>query len=195
MIWENREYPMSVFGDHNLQNMNGARMVCHRLGIADHEFLTAMQSFKGAAKRLQLLEANEHTNIYLDFAHSPSKLQATTSAMKQQFPDRQLIAVMELHTFSSLNKDFLPQYKHTMSKADKALVFYNPEVIRHKCLPEISRDEVKEAFDQPGLLVMTESDELVDWLKSQEIKGSNVLIMTSGNFSGVDVKMLAAELI
>lgn len=195
VLWGDREYPMSVFGDHNLQNMNGARMLCNQLGIPDHDFLTAMQSFKGAAKRLQLLERNGHTNIYLDFAHSPSKLQATTTAMKQQFVNRQLIAVMELHTFSSLNKDFLPQYKHTMGYADKAVVFYNPEVIRHKRLPDISKEDVYKAFDQEGLLVMTEPEELVAWLGEQDLKETNLLIMTSGNFSGVDIKKLAEGLI
>lgn len=193
--WEGKEYPMSVFGDHNLQNMNGARMVCNKIGISDDEFLTAIGTFKGAAKRLQLLEKNEYTNIYLDFAHSPSKLKATTNAMKQQFADRRLIAVMELHTFSSLNKNFLPQYKHTMQMADQAIVFYNPEVLKHKRLPDISKLEVSDAFDQEGLLVMTESEELVGWLKKQDLKNSNLLIMTSGNFSGVDLKALAAELI
>ena len=193
--WEDKEYPMAVFGDHNLQNMNGARLLCNQLGISDDDFLRAMQSFKGAAKRLQLLEKNGHTHIYLDFAHSPSKLKATTAAMKQQFEQRKLIAVMELHTFSSLNKDFLPQYKHTMEQADQAVVFYNPEVIQHKRLPEISNDDVYKAFDQRDLLVMTRSDELISWLKEQDLKEANVLIMTSGNFSGVDLKALAADLI
>lgn len=193
--WDGQEYPMEVFGDHNLQNMNGARLVCNQLAIGDAEFLTAMQSFKGAAKRLQLLEKNEKTHIYLDFAHSPSKLKATTSAMKQQFPERKLIAVMELHTFSSLNKDFLPQYKHTMKEADQAVVFFNPEVLKHKQLPEISATDVFKAFDQENLLVMTDSKELVTWLKMQGLSHGNLLIMTSGNFSGVDIKQLASELI
>nr|WP_319400319.1 Mur ligase family protein [uncultured Carboxylicivirga sp.] len=195
VLWEGKEYPMAVFGDHNLQNMNGARLLCNQIGISDDEFLTAIGSFSGAAKRLQLLEKNESTNIYLDFAHSPSKLKATTNAMRQQFENRKLIAVMELHTFSSLNKDFLPQYKNTMQMADQAVVFYNPEVLKHKQLPDISKQEVSEAFDQEGLMVMTESDELVSWIKEQDLKNANLLIMTSGNFSGVDLKKLAAELI
>ncbi|MBS2096856.1 UDP-N-acetylmuramate--L-alanine ligase [Carboxylicivirga linearis] len=195
VLWEGNEYPMAIFGDHNLQNMNGARLVCNQIGISDEEFLSAISNFEGAAKRLQLLEKNETTHIYLDFAHSPSKLKATTNAMKQQFSDRKLIAVMELHTFSSLNKKFLPQYKHTMEMADQAVVFYNPEVLKHKQLPDLSKQEVSEAFDQDGLLVMTQSDELVSWLKEQDLTNSNLLIMTSGNFSGVDLKKLAAELI
>ncbi|TRX71604.1 UDP-N-acetylmuramate--L-alanine ligase [Carboxylicivirga sp. M1479] len=193
--WNNEEYPMEVFGDHNLQNMNGARLICQELSISDDAFLKAMQSFKGAAKRLQLLQKNDHSNIYLDFAHSPSKLKATTSAMKQQFKDRQLIAVMELHTFSSLNQDFLPQYKSTMDEADQAIVYFNPEVLKHKKLPELSKETVLKAFDRDDLLVMTDSSELVQWLKEQDYTHKNLLIMTSGNLSGQDIKALAKELL
>ncbi|MBR8537060.1 peptidoglycan synthetase [Carboxylicivirga sediminis] len=193
--WEGKRYPMEIFGDHNMQNMNGARLVCEQLGIENHAFLQAMQSFKGAAKRLQLLAKNDDTSIYLDFAHSPSKLQATTNAMKQQFKDRKLIAVMELHTFSSLNKDFLPQYNKTMNEADTAIVYFNPEVLEHKKLPAITPDEVLAAFGRIDLLVMTDSENLVKWIKQQDYANSNLLIMTSGNFSGVDLKTLATELI
>ncbi len=193
--WDGEQYPMEVFGEHNLQNMNGARLICEQIGIQPHDFFTAMQSFKGAAKRLQLLKKNASTNIYLDFAHSPSKLQATTRAMKQQFSNRALIAVMELHTFSSLNKDFLPQYSNTMNTADQAVVYFNPEVLKHKKLPALSPEEVLTAFGRDDLLVMTESDQLVDWLKQQNYTNTNLLIMTSGNFSGVDLKALAQELI
>jgi UDP-N-acetylmuramate: L-alanyl-gamma-D-glutamyl-meso-diaminopimelate ligase len=193
--WQGKDYPMEIFGNHNLQNLNGARLVCNQLNISDDDFLKAMQSFKGAAKRLQLLEKRDNCNIYLDFAHSPSKLKATVSAMKQQFENRKLIAVMELHTFSSLNKDFLPQYKNTMEEADTAIVFFNPEVLKHKKLPEISKEDVASAFDQGELQVITESNELVTWLKQQNYNDTNLLIMTSGNFSGVDIKQLAKELI
>ncbi|MCU4177027.1 UDP-N-acetylmuramate--L-alanine ligase [Carboxylicivirga sp. N1Y90] len=193
--WNGKEFPMQVFGDHNLQNMNGARLVCNQIGISDDNFLAAMQSFKGAAKRLQLLERDDSTNIYLDFAHSPSKLMATTNAMKQQFTNRRLIAVMELHTFSSLNKDFLPQYKNTMDKADVAVVFFNPSVLKHKKLPALSKEEVHKAFGRDDLLVMTESQELVQYLKKEEIVNSNILLMTSGNFSGLKLNDLAKDLL
>lgn len=193
--WDGHDYPMELFGEHNLQNMNGARLICEQLNIDAHDFFLSMQSFKGAAKRLQLLKKNANTNIYLDFAHSPSKLQATTNAMKQQFEDRELIAVMELHTFSSLNKEFLPQYRHTMDAADQAVVFFNPEVIEHKRLPAISTHDVSAAFGRDDLLVMTQSGELVQWLKQQNYTNKNLLIMTSGNFSGIDLKQLAEELI
>ncbi len=195
VLWNNKSYPMAIFGKHNLQNMNGARLICSQLGISDDQFLSAMQSFSGASKRLQLLNKNESCNIYLDFAHSPSKLKATTDAMKEQFKNRSLIAVMELHTFSSLNKDFLPQYKNTMDKADEAIVFYNPEVLKHKKLPAITDEDVFKAFNRSDLQVMTKSDELVEWLKAKDYTGNNLLIMTSGNFSGVDIKQLAKELL
>ena len=164
--WDGKQYPMAVFGDHNLQNMNGARLVCNQLGISDDGFLKAIQTFKGAAKRLQLLEKNEHTSIFLDFAHSPSKLKATTDAVKKQFPNHRLLAVMELHTFSSLNKNFLPQYEKSMEKADSAVVFFNPEVIKHKKLPEISISDVQNAFNQDGLKVVTETQVLIDLLEA-----------------------------
>ena len=190
-----KKYVLNIFGDHNLQNLNGARLVCNELGINANDFLTAMQSFKGAAKRLQLLESTGNCNIYLDFAHSPSKLKATTQAVKAQFKNRELVACMELHTFSSLNKKFLPHYKSTMQAADRAIVYFNPEVLKHKQLPEISKEEVAKAFDHPNLIVFTDSDKLTEELKKEEWKNQNLLIMTSGNFSGVDIKKLASELI
>ena len=190
-----RDYTLNIFGDHNLQNLNGARIVCNELGISDEEFLHAMQSFRGAAKRLQLLQETADSNIYLDFAHSPSKLKATTRAVKTQFKDRELVALMELHTFSSLNKKFLPHYKGTMDAADKAFVFFNPEVIEHKQLPPLTKEAVAEAFAHPDLTVFTNPDELVERLKETDWKGKNLLIMTSGNFSGVDIKSLSEKLI
>lgn len=195
VVWNDKHYSMLVFGDHNLQNMNGARLVCKELGIDDHQFFTSMQSFKGAAKRLQLLAKNDLSNIYLDFAHSPSKLAATTSAMKQQFKNRKLLAVMELHTFSSLNKEFLPQYNSTMNEADEAVVFFNPKVLEHKKLPPINKEDVMKAFGRDDLKVFTQSRELASWLKQQCYVNKNLLIMTSGNFSGIDIKALANELV
>ncbi len=193
--FEGKDHELNIFGEHNIQNINGARLVCKELGIKDHDFFAAMQSFKGAAKRLQLLQSSDTCNIYLDFAHSPSKLKATTEAVKSQFSDRELFACMELHTFSSLNKKFLPHYKGTMQAADRAFVFFNPEVLEHKQLPPITKDEVAKAFDHPNLTVFTDSSELITELKNIEWKERNLLIMTSGNFSGVDIKKLAEELI
>lgn len=190
-----KSYPLLVFGDHNLQNIEGAMLVCQQLGIKPEDFLTAITSFNGAAKRLQVLKKNSYSTIFLDFAHSPSKLKATTSAVKKQFPNRKLVACMELHTFSSLNKNFLPEYRHTMTEADEAIVFFNPEVVEHKKLPPFQKSDVEAAFAQQNLTVYTDSKELVSHLKTHDWNNSNLLIMTSGNFSGVNLSELANELI
>lgn len=190
-----KAYPLMVFGDHNLQNIEGAMQVCQQLGIKPEDFLTAITSFKGAAKRLQVLKKNNGSTIFLDFAHSPSKLKATTAAVKKQYPNRKLVACMELHTFSSLNKDFLPEYHKAMQEADEAIVFFNPEVVKHKKLPPFEKSDVEKAFDQDNLTVFTESAALVNHLTAHQWPNTNLLIMTSGNFSGVDLAALANELI
>jgi UDP-N-acetylmuramate: L-alanyl-gamma-D-glutamyl-meso-diaminopimelate ligase len=185
--------PLKIFGEHNLQNIAGAKAICNAIGVSDNTFYDAIATFAGAAKRLQLLASNKSSNIYLDFAHSPSKLMATTKAVKEQFPNRKLVACMELHTFSSLNKDFLSEYNGTMSKADIAYVYFNPETIKHKQLPEINIEEVKASFGG-NVEVFTESDKLIGVLKQQDYANANLLIMTSGNFSGVDLKAFAQEI-
>lgn len=191
----NKEYPIEVFGNHNLQNMNGARYVCNQMGISDDDFFTAIQSFKGASKRLELLEKNDNTVIYKDYAHSPSKLKATTQALKEQYPDRELIACMELHTFSSLNQKFLDQYKGTMAKADKAFVFYSPKAIEHKKLEMLSREEVYNSFNTENVTVYVDSSVLVNDLRNINYKNKNLLLMSSGNFDGINLAELAKELI
>jgi UDP-N-acetylmuramate: L-alanyl-gamma-D-glutamyl-meso-diaminopimelate ligase len=189
-----KAYSMKVFGQHNLENLNAAMQVCLSLGIGKADFLESMETFAGAARRLQILRQEVSSTIFFDFAHSPSKLKATTNAVKAQYPNRDLIACMELHTFSSLSKDFLPQYKHTMSEASMAYVYYSPEVIKHKHLAEFNPEDVRLAFDQPNLTVFTDSAELLEVLNQQNWKNKNLLIMTSGNFNGIDIKKLASEL-
>ncbi|WP_163710357.1 UDP-N-acetylmuramate--L-alanine ligase [Mangrovibacterium lignilyticum] len=184
---------LQVFGDHNLQNIAGAKLVCNKLGISDEKFYLAMSSFKGAARRLEILAENPNCTVFYDFAHSPSKLKATTEAVKKQFTDRQLVAVMELHTFSSLKKEFLPQYEGCMAAADEAFVYFNPETIEHKRLEPITKEQVAEAFDSEGLQVFTDSDELFEILQSKNWENKNLLIMTSGNFSGKDMKEIASS--
>lgn len=191
----NKEIPLQVFGEHNLQNIKGAYEVCKKLGISKNNFYKAISSFPGAAKRLQLLKKNEFTNIYLDFAHSPSKLKATTNAVKEQFPNRELVACMELHTFSSLNIEFLQQYSGSMDAADKAFVYFNPETLKHKKLPEISKKQVEEAFNGNNLSIFDDSEKLVSMLKNTSWKNKNLLLMSSGNFSGVNFKKFASEII
>jgi len=187
-------YSLKIFGEHNLQNLEGARLVCEQLTISEEQFYEAISTFSGSSRRLEIIAENELTTIYYDFAHSPSKLKATTQAVKEQFENRELIAVMELHTFSSLKKDFLPQYKGAMDAADKAFVFFNPKTIEHKKLEPITVEQVKDAFGG-GVEVFTDSDVLFQQLQTQNWDNKNLLIMSSGNFSGKDIKAFGKQLI
>lgn len=191
----NGETPLQVFGKHNLQNISAAYLACKELGINDKDFLLGISTYKGAAKRLQKIAENEQAIIFLDFAHSPSKLEATIDAVKEQYPRRRLIACMELHTFSSLNAAFLPQYKHTMDKADEAIVFFNPEVVKHKKLPEITTEDVKNGFNNKSIKVYTDNQQLLNLLNNQDYQNTVLLIMTSGNFSGINIQKLAEQLL
>ena len=186
--------PLQIFGNHNLLNLNAARLACTILGLTDVQFYEAIQSFTGASKRLELVFKNNHFSFYKDFAHSPSKLKATTQAVKQQFDDRKVIACMELHTFSSLNETFLAEYSGAMNDADEAIVYFNPHTIEHKKLKAITPEQVLHYFNRNDLKVFTESKTLVDYLKSQSLKNCVLLMMSSGNFDGIDFKQLSTEL-
>lgn len=189
------EVPVLVFGEHNMKNISGAKEVCERLGIVDENFYAAIQTFKGASKRMELLGSNDEINIYRDFAHAPSKVEATTSAVKAQFPDRTLVAVAELHTFSSLNKTFLKQYRRKLNAADVAVVYYNPLTVEHKRLEPISEADIREAFKREDLNVFTDSNELLNFLKNQDWKQANLLLMSSGTFGDLNLKGLVDEII
>ncbi len=195
LLHNGKELAIEVFGEHNLQNISGARYVCKSIGISDEDFYNAISQFNGAAKRLQLLKKNDNSNIFLDFAHSPSKLKATTKAVKQQFPERKLIACMELHTFSSLNAGFLSQYNGSMATADKAIVYFNPDTIKHKRLAEISDTQVRRAFGGNNVEVITDAKEFKDFLMNLKLEDTNLLLMSSGNFSGINFTELANHLI
>jgi UDP-N-acetylmuramate: L-alanyl-gamma-D-glutamyl-meso-diaminopimelate ligase len=186
--------PLLVFGDHNLMNLEGARLICEKAGITQQQFDAAIQSFKGAARRLELVRRSETFSCYKDFAHSPSKLKATTAAVQKQFPERTLVACMELHTFSSLTAEFLNEYKGAMDMADVAYVYFNPHTIAHKKLPPITEEQVKAAFTRADIKVSVNSAALVDELKQCNWKNSVLLLMTSGNFDGVDFADLAATI-
>ena len=188
------KYPLQIFGNHNLMNLTAARLACNQMGINNQLFYEAIQSFTGAAKRLELVFKTGTFNFYKDFAHSPSKLKATTDAVKQQFPNRKIIACMELHTFSSLTEDFLNEYKNSMNLADEAIVYYNPHTISHKKLKEISHEQVHTCFNRKDLIVFTKSEELTNYIKTKNFNNSVLLMMSSGNFDGVDFTMLANEL-
>jgi UDP-N-acetylmuramate: L-alanyl-gamma-D-glutamyl-meso-diaminopimelate ligase len=194
LVVDGKRIPLLIFGDHNLMNLNGARMVCEKTGISSGKFYEAIQSFKGAAKRLELVFKDKEFNFYKDFAHSPSKLRATTNAVKNQFPLRHIVACMELHTFSSLNEEFLAQYAGSMDLADEAVVYYNPHTIAHKKLKEITPAQVHQAFKRPDLAVYTSSEELLKYLKRKGWHNTVLLMMSSGNFDGVDFSQLAKEL-
>jgi UDP-N-acetylmuramate: L-alanyl-gamma-D-glutamyl-meso-diaminopimelate ligase len=178
-----------------MQNLNGAKQVCKLLGISDKQFYEAIATFNGASKRLQLIGQNDHTNIYLDFAHSPSKLSATVRAVKEHFPKRKLIACMELHTFSSLSEDFLQQYYGTMERADRAYVYFSPNEIEVKKLKQFSVESVERAFDSKHLSVFTDLNALIREMKSIDWKDKNLLLMSSGNFDGLDFTGFAKELL
>lgn len=190
-----QEYPINVFGGHNLQNLSAALNVCLDLGISNEQFYSAIADFTGASKRLELVKKTNSSAVYKDFAHSPSKLKATSKAMKAQFDNRKLVACMELHTFSSLNEEFLKQYEGCMDAPDEAYVFFSPHALEHKKLPPITAEQVHTAFGRTDLQVFTNSQHLLTELKSKNWSNKNLLLMSSGNFEGVDFKELATDLI
>ncbi|MBS1603592.1 MAG: peptidoglycan synthetase [Bacteroidetes bacterium] len=192
---EGQSGPLKVFGEHNLLNLHAAYLVAKELGIGVGEFLRGMASFSGASKRLELLAAGKSVNIYRDFAHAPSKVKATIRAVKTQFPDRRLVAVLELHTYSSLNEQFLSEYRGSLDPADEAVVFYSRHALELKRLPPLPEQRVKEEFGKPGLAVIQDREELRAWLMQESFKNVNLLLMSSGNYDGLDVTALSAEII
>ncbi len=186
---------LSIFGHHNLLNLNAARCACRQLGISDSMFDQAVASFEGASKRLELVKKNPNSAMYKDFAHAPSKLRATIAAMRNQYPERKLVACMELHTYSSLTAEFIKQYAHTMDDADIACVYYSQHALQLKKLPQLNPDEVKDSFASDSVQVFVDSSELVNMLRNMEFSDTNLLMMSSGNFDGIDFSALANELI
>jgi UDP-N-acetylmuramate: L-alanyl-gamma-D-glutamyl-meso-diaminopimelate ligase len=191
LLADNKRVPLQLFGKHNLLNLNAARFACKAMGVTDTQFYEAIQSFKGASKRLELVRENPHSAVYKDFAHSPSKLFATIDAVKDTFPDRKLVACVELHTFSSLTAEFLQQYKDTMNRADEAFVYFNPHTLAHKKLPPITEEMIYKAFNNKHIRVFQDSKQLFTVLQAMDWKDANLLLMSSGNFDGVDYDRLA----
>ena len=183
---EEGDIPLEIFGSHNMNNIEGARWICNQMGVTDDQFYEAISSFKGASKRLEMLMEKDGLKIYRDFAHAPSKVGATVSATKGSFPDKKVIACFELHTFSSLNINFLDQYQSSMDAADVAMVYFNPEVVKHKRLPELSVEAVKKAFASNKLEVFNDNKLLLNKLKDELDSNSIVLIMSSGSFDGIN---------
>jgi UDP-N-acetylmuramate: L-alanyl-gamma-D-glutamyl-meso-diaminopimelate ligase len=195
ILSNNKTYPLNVFGKHNLMNLEGARLVCNQLGVSDDDFYSKIQSFKGASKRLECIAENNETNIYKDFAHSPSKLKATINAVKEQYPNRKLIACMELHTYSSLNASFLTQYQDSMNEADVAVVFFSEHALLLKRLPLLTPEDIYSNFNRKDIMVFNKTENFKDWLISLDLKDTNLLLMSSGNFDGISLDVFAKEIL
>jgi UDP-N-acetylmuramate: L-alanyl-gamma-D-glutamyl-meso-diaminopimelate ligase len=186
--------PLLVFGNHNLMNLQAAYFACKELGVKAVDFLQAMASFKGASKRLELMASNATTNVYRDFAHAPSKVKATIEAVKQQYPERKLIGILELHTYSSLNEAFMHEYEGAMDKADAAVVFYSKHALELKRMPDLPVDKVLAGFHKEGLLVMNDKETLWQWLGEQVYAETNLVLMSSGNYDGLDMLTFAKQI-
>lgn len=191
--FNNNTYSLKIFGAHNLQNMMGAMHLAANMGISNHDFLLAMSSFSGAGKRLQKVVESENFVMFKDFAHSPSKLLATTKAVKEQYQEKEVIACMELHTFSSLKKEFLPHYLNTMDQADEALVYFSPDVVLHKKLEPISIDQVKNAFGG-NVSVFNKTEDVLNFIREKHWKNKVLLMMSSGTFDGINYEDLGKEI-
>ncbi|MBK9735695.1 MAG: peptidoglycan synthetase [Saprospiraceae bacterium] len=183
IIHKDINYPISIIGNHNLQNLNAARLVCASLKIDLTDFFDAIKDFGGASKRLQKLSENDKRVVFLDFAHAPSKVMATTTSVKEWFGSQKLLAVLELHTFSSLNKDFIPQYRDSLLGADTAVVFYNEHTLKMKNMPPLDERFLQQAFNHPNLKIFTDEALLNNYLAMDDFADFNVLLMTSGNFN------------
>jgi UDP-N-acetylmuramate: L-alanyl-gamma-D-glutamyl-meso-diaminopimelate ligase len=185
-----KSYPLMVFGKHNLMNLEGARLVCLQLGITNESFMKAITSFKGASKRLERISENGTRSVFKDFAHAPSKVEATINAVKEQYPERRLIACLELHTYSSLSGAFMDHYSGTMDKADISVVYFNPHALQLKRLPDITPEQIKKGFGRNDLEVFSDSSLLMQRLQNEGKTNVIFLMMSSGNFDGLDLMAL-----
>lgn len=188
------EMPLEVFGKHNLSNLNGAKWICQNMGIDEEDFYEAIGSFKGASKRLEKLYDKNSTVVFKDFAHSPSKVKATTEAVRAQFPTKKIIACLELHTYSSLNSDFLSEYKGALDEASDAIVFYSAEALKIKQLSEISQEQMQAAFDREGLITYTNAESFHTFLNELDLTSSVLLFMSSGDYGGLNLNNFVAKI-
>lgn len=178
--------PIEVFGAHNLNNLAGAKWICQNMGVDEADFYEAIASFKGASKRLEKIAESTNAVAYKDFAHSPSKVAATTNAVKQQYPDRKLLACLELHTYSSLNAEFLKEYEGALDAADVAVVFYSPDAVKIKQLDEVTEQQIAAAFNRNDLIIYTNPAAFKEFLFNQSLENTALLLMSSGNYGGLD---------
>jgi len=184
------DLPLEIFGTHNLQNLAGAKWICQHMGVDEDDFYEAIASFKGASKRLEKIAENESTVIFKDFAHSPSKVNATTTAVKNQYSERTVLACLELHTYSSLNAEFLSAYKGTLDGADTAVVFYSPNAVKIKQLDAITAQQIAQAFERDDLIIYTNPQAFKEFLFEQNLQNTALLLMSSGNYGGLDFEAL-----
>ena len=178
--------PIEVFGEHNLNNLAGAKWVCQCMGVDESDFYAAIATFKGASKRLEKIAESENKVAYKDFAHSPSKVSATTKALKAQYLERKLIACLELHTYSSLNAAFLKEYEGALDVADVAVVFYSPDAVKIKRLDEVSAQQIADAFKREDLIIYTKAEDFRHFIFNQQFDNCSLLLMSSGNYGGLD---------
>jgi len=185
--------PLEVFGAHNLNNLAGSKWICQQMGVDQDDFYEAISSFSGASKRLEKVAENTSCVVYKDFAHSPSKVKATTEAVKSQYPNRPLVACLELHTYSSLNTIFLEQYKGTLDAADTAVVFYSPQAVEIKKLDSVSETQIETAFEREDLIVFTDPTRFKNYITSLEFAQKTVLLMSSGSYGNLDFETLKTK--
>jgi UDP-N-acetylmuramate: L-alanyl-gamma-D-glutamyl-meso-diaminopimelate ligase len=190
IVLEGQKSTLKIFGNHNLLNLHAAFFVCKRLGVEAPLFAKAVADFNGASRRLELISSTETINIYRDFAHAPSKVKASIEAVKQQFPERKLIAILELHTYSSLNENFMKEYKGVMDQADIGIVFYSKHALELKRMPPLRKEKVIEGFGKDNLLVLTTKQELENWLEHHKYPETNFLLMSSGIYDGLDINLI-----
>jgi len=185
--------PIEVFGKHNLNNLNGAKWICQNMGVDEADFYEAIASFKGASKRLEKISENKDRVIFKDFAHSPSKVKATTDAVKEQYPNRIVIACLELHTYSSLNAEFLKEYESALDSADIAVVFYSPEAVKIKRLDEVTEEQIAKSFNRNDLIIYTNPKDFENYLYQLNLKNAVLLLMSSGNYGGLELEVLKSK--
>ena len=191
---EDGPMPLEVFGKHNLSNLMGAKWVCQQMGVDETDFYEAIATFKGASKRMEKLAESKTAVAFKDFAHSPSKVKATTQAVREQYPNHKVLACLELHTYSSLNATFLEEYRGTMDAADEAVVFYSPEAVKIKRLDEVTEDQIAAAFKRTDLKIFTDPEAFQRFLFTQDFKNTALLLMSSGNYGGLDFEQLVGLL-
>jgi UDP-N-acetylmuramate: L-alanyl-gamma-D-glutamyl-meso-diaminopimelate ligase len=183
--------PIEVFGKHNLNNLAGAKWICQHMGIDEDDFYEAISTFKGASKRLEKIAESKNSVAYKDFAHSPSKVEATTNAVKEQYQDKVVVACLELHTYSSLNAEFLKEYNGALDAADVAVVFYSPHAVEIKKLKEVTHEQISTAFERDDLIIYTNPDDFKKFLFAQNFDNKVLLLMSSGNYGGLDFEEVA----